>query len=280
MNTSLTENRSAGFTLIEVGIIVPILIVMVLVIFDALFLMIRASSVEGGRISLAYDKQTAISNIEADAVLASLYLPAKDGTYPDPYAPSGGWSYKGDGTNSRVLITRMYSTNLNPLDVNRAPAFINDSDPDFSSACDGSRLYQKDVLEHNVIYFVKNNILYKRKVVDATSPLCGTGQYQKLSCPSQADLTAQGLGTRNTSCKADDEILARDVSSFTVQYYGSKSSTTPLDVYQTGADPDLVTTAVDVEVSLTITRKVSGESISSTSKLRMSKINGAREAEE
>lgn len=268
------HSKSAGFTLIEIGIIVPILIVTVLILFDALFAMIRTSTVERGKIDLTYDAQNAITNIESDAVLASMYLPTVDtNVTADPYPPtanSGAWSYLGDSTTSRVLIVRLFSTTTNPLSSDRQPAFIGNP---AGAECNTTNIYFNDVQQYNAIYFLKNGNLYRRRLIDKTTNLCDPGQYQKLSCPSQEDLAAQGLGSRNATCQADDELLASDVTNFSVQYYASKLGDTPLDVYAVSADPNLVTTAADAEVSLTISRTISGETITKTSTLRMSKLN-------
>lgn len=269
------RNKSAGFTLIEIGIIVPILIVMVLIIFDALMSMIRASTLETAKINVTYDRQIAMSNIESDLVLASLYLATADTIYPDPYDPDSGWSYEGSGQNERVLIARMYATTLNPLDPNRRPAFQNDNEPS-NAACTSANLFSNPVQEYNVIYFVSDGNLFRRRLIDTTNTLCSPGQYQKLSCPSQEDLSAQGLGTRDSTCSADDELIASDVSAFNIQYYGSKTSNTPLSVYSGDTAEnraELVTTAADAEVSLTLSRKIGGNTVSSSSTLRFSKLN-------
>lgn len=268
------HSKSAGYTIIEIGIIVPILIVTVLILFDALFAMIRTSTVERGEIDLVYDVQSAITHIESDAVLSSLYLPTVDaGLTTDPYLPSsngGLWSYRGDSSTTRVLIARLYNTTKNPLDSDRQPVFKGNP---AGSECNATNIYFNDVQQYNIIYFVKDGTLFRRKLIDKTTSLCDPGQYQKLSCPSQDDLTAQGLGARSATCGADDEILARDVTGFTVQYYDTKTSNTPLDVYAVGADPNLVTVASDAEITLTLGRKSSGETITTVSTLRMSKLN-------
>lgn len=275
MKTVHTSHKSAGFTLIEVGIIVPILIVMVLIIFDALMTMIRASTLEAGKVNITYDRQIAMSNIESDLVLASVYLPTTDSENPDPYDPSTGWSYEGSGQDSRVLIARMYATTLNPLDPNRRPAFQDDDDP-VGAACQPANLFSNPVHEYNVIYFVENGNLFRRRIINTTTALCSPGQYQKLSCPSPERLAELGLGARDSSCSADDEVIATNVGAFSVQYYGSKTSTTPLSVYTGGNAADraeLVTTAADAEITLTLSKKVGGNTISSTSTLRFSKLN-------
>jgi len=270
-----TRNKSAGFTLIEIGIIVPILIVMVLIIFDALMSMIRASTIEAGKVNITYDRQIAMSNIESDLVLASVYLPEADPDYPDPYDPNGGWSYEGTGEDSRVLVARMYATTLNPLDPNRRPAFQDDNDP-AGVACQPTNIFSNPVQEYNVIYFIDNGNLLRRRIINTSNTLCSPGQYQKLSCPSQERLDELGLGGRDSSCSADDELIASNVSAFTVKYYGSKTSTTPLPVYSGGTAEDraeLVTTAADAEITLTLSKKVGGNTVSSTSTLRFSKLN-------
>ncbi len=265
--------KDAGFTIIEIGIIVPILIVTVLILFDALFAMIRMSDVEGGKIDLTYNAQNAINNIESDIVLASLFLPSIDSNLTtDPYPPAangGTWSYLGDSSTSRILIARLYSTTKNPLNSTRQPSFIGTPS---TTECNSSNIYLNDAQQYDTVYFVKNGNLFRRRIIDTATSLC-EGQYQKFSCPSQADLTAQGLGSRNGLCQADDELLASNVSSFTVTYYGTKLTSTPLEVYASGADPDLVSSAADAEVSLTLSNKVSGTDISYTAKLRMSKLN-------
>lgn len=270
----ITQSKSAGFTLIEIGLIVPILIVTVLILFDALFALIRASDVEAGRIDITYDKQIAISNVESDIVLSSQFLPTVDAAITtDPYPPDsngGTWSYRGESSDTRALIARIYSTTLNPLDTERQPVFIGDP---AGAVCDATNIYYNSVQQYNVVYFVRDGELLRRRLIDRTTQLCNPGQYQKFSCPSQDYLTSQGAGSRDATCQADDEVLATGVTNFEVQYYATKTSTTPLDVYAGAADPTLVTSAVDAEVTLTLSRKVSGKPISSTSTLRMSKLN-------
>lgn len=272
MNSRMRHHLSSGFTLIELAITIPILLVTAIILFDVLYNTIQTSALEREKVNLVHDRQTAMNIIEDDTILASKFLPTKDAGYNDPYLPStngGAWSYLGGGSTSRALILRTYSTTTNPLASSRQPVFIGNS---AGAECSGPNIYFNDVQEHNVIYFIRNGELYRRRVVDAVGPYC-VGQYQKLSCPTQAYLTSQGMGTRNSACGADDELLASNVSNFTISYYNSKTSTTPLNVYAGGADPNLVTTALDAEITLTLSRTIAGKTLSSTSSLRMSKLN-------
>ncbi len=263
---------TAGFTLVEFAIVVPILIVTAIVLFDGLFAMIKSSTTERAQIDISYEKEAAVNAIESDNILASLYLPTNDATLTDPYTPttnSGTWSYLGTSSTERALLMRVYSTYGSPLSSTRQPVFIGNP---VGAECTGANIYFNDVQQYNVAFFIKNGNLYRRRLVDKTTLTC-FAQYQKLSCPTVADLAAIGISPRNSSCDGDDELLAKNVTNFSINYYGTKTATTPLDVYAGGADPNLVTTAVDAEITLTINRTVSGQSITSTSTLRMSKLN-------
>ncbi|MGB4762317.1 MAG: hypothetical protein WBP12_03080 [Candidatus Saccharimonas sp.] len=268
MKLARSSTHSQGFTLIEVAVIVPIIIVTAIFLFNLLWSILSTSEIDRARLNMIHDRQTAVGIIEKDLALTSRYLTTIDSGLSDNYLPTsngGTWSYRGDSTTSRVLILRSYSTTEHPLSDNRQPVFIGMSG---SPSCDSANIYFNEVQRFNIIYFVKNSNLYRRHLVNTTTPTCDP-QYQVTSCPSAAD-----LGTsQHASCGADDELILRNVSNFSVQYYSSKTSTTPLDVYATGAAPALVTTAVDVEISITVTAQAGGQGVSSGSSLRISKLN-------
>lgn len=273
--SQLRNRSSAGFTIIEVAVIVPILIVTALFLFQALFVMIRTSTVDRANVDMLHDSQSALAHIESDALLASDFLATPDAfltasdSPSDPYQPSGGFTYKGSSATSRVLLARTYSTTTNPRAAARNPVYVGNPS---GSECTGSNAYLNSVMQYNVIYFVKNNDLFRRKVIDSKTNTC-VAQYQKRSCPSVANLALEGIGSRNAACQADDELLARDVTNFSVQYYDSSTGTTPLNVYATGASPSLLATAVNAEITISISRKAYGEAVTSTSTFRLAKIN-------
>lgn len=268
-------SRQSGFTIVELAIIVPILVVVVLVLFDALFYLIRNSHIDQAKINTTYEAQNALNVMESDAVFATTFLYTTDTDVVDAYKPTtngGAWSYIGDSLESdeRVLIMRVYNTSANPLSSSRKPSFLSEE------GCTPSTIYFNDVARYNLIYFVKDNNLYRRYALNPSQTTCES-IYQKQSCPS---LESLGLPSRDSSCQADDELVAKNVTRFEVQYYPSKNSSTPIDVYDPLADPEAVTAAAAVEVSLTITQKAYGNDISSSSSMRIAKINAPIEEEE
>ncbi len=264
--TRLPFAAHQGFTIIEFAIVIPILILVAISMFNILLSILNTNDFERDRLNAIHDKEAAIDIIESDVALSSRYLTTIDSGVENPYPPTsngGTWSYKGDSATSRYLILRTYSTTENPLSGNRQPVFKGSG-----TDCDTAHLYFNEVQRYNVIYFVKNNNLYRKRLVNTSAPTCST-QYQKLSCPSKVDLGTNQL----SSCKADDELLLSNVSSFTVNYYPSRTSTTASDVYASGADTALVTGATDAEVIVTVSKKSSGKTMTVTGKLRMTKLN-------
>lgn len=260
-------NRAAGFTLIEIGVIVPLLITSLLVVFSALYVLLKSSSIESTSLNNVYDTQEALSTIERDATLTSQFLPTTETGITDAYKPTTNgntWQYYGDslGSSTRVLILRSYATIDNPQAASRRPAYIN------NLGCDPSTLYYNSVQSYNTIYFVNNKKLYRRITTNPTQSTCET-PYQKQSCPTIEDLG----GSRDISCKADDELIATDVSSFSVMYYATPTSTSSLDVYGDTTSGSLVSTAATVKISITITRTAYGTPVTYTASTTISKQN-------
>ena len=189
---------------------------------------------------------------------------------PDPYSTfsnNGPWSYAGNGTN-RVLILQSNATSDNPLTGSRQPVYIGSG-----VACDPANLQYDTLLTYDTVYFVKNSILYRRRLIDpgppaTTTQTCAPQQYQKLSCPTVAQLAPS---TRDGSCGADDEVIARDVSGFSVDYYTDGASTTKLDAY--GADSGAVTAASSIGITLALGRPIAGETVTGSASLRVARIN-------
>lgn len=257
------RHKSQGFTLVEVTLVVSIMLVAVMLLFNVMWSMLNDSTAQREQLVLTYDRQTAMNIIESDIALTSRFLPTLDSGLTDPYLPTsngGVWSYRGDSSTARYLLLRSYSTTQNPLSSTREPVFVGDRT---GPTCSVTGKYYNTVQRYNTIYFVKNGDLFRRRVVDTATLTCDD-QYQKTSCPT---------GSTSSSCKADDELLASNVTNFSVDYYASRSSNTKLDVYETGALPSLVTTALDAEITLVVSKQAGGKTVTSQSTLRISKLN-------
>lgn len=261
-----THSKERGFTLIEVGIVAPILMVTVLGLVSTLYFALRIGATSRIEANSTYDIQEALSIMEKDVSLASQFLDMSDTNITDAYPPSsngGKWSYLGQGSTQRALLLRSYATTSNPDSNNRQPVFVN------QVGCTTDRIYYNDVVDYNTFYFILNNNLYRRRALNPSLVTCTT-PYQLQSCPS---LETLGTPSRNPSCQSDDELILGGVSNFSLSYYGSGDMTTPLDAYDTTTGATLVQSAAAVRVSITTNRKAMGKPTSVTSNLLMSRIN-------
>lgn len=266
---SVRARNQDGFTIIEIGIIVPILIVFLLALFNSLWFLLQDSSVQRTEASSAYDIQAGLSFIEKDVMLSSQFLPTTDTGLTDAYPPTSNgnvWSYRGESSSIRALVLKTYATTTNTESNDRQPVFLN------QVGCTTATIYYNDVVDYNTIYFVKSNNLYRRKIINTSSTTCDV-PYQKQSCPS---LETLGTGTRDPSCKVDDELIAQSVSGFVVYYYDKSNSATPIDTYASGADPALLQTANAVKITITLNRKAMGKATTVSSTILIPRLNISR----
>ena len=259
------KHSTAGFTLIEVAIVVPILALTVLSLLGALTAIIRTSAMSRSQINITYDLQTALDTIEDDVLLTSLLLPTIDSaaggviTVSDPYKPTsngGTWSYLGDTSATRTLILRRYATTTNSNASARQAVYLN------ANGCGPTTIYTNEALSVNIVYFVKNNNLYRRTLTDTSKSTCST-QYQKQSCP---------VGSIDIKCKADDEMILANVTNFNITYLTDSRSDTAYDAYSVG-NSGLVSTASTIKIDITASAGLGSQAVTSTSSIRITKLN-------
>lgn len=251
----------SGFTLVELLVISPVLILMVTVMVGLLVNLTSDNLLSNGNIDIAADVNTALGEIEDDVTLSPRYLTTKDTAFSDPYGPDNSgaaWSYKGSSATSRVLITRTYATDTSPKDPSKKPVYIS------QYGCEDAVLPSNPVLETNVIYFVRNGTLYRRTLTDTSQTLCNP-QWQRQTCPPE-------IASPQVICKAHDSILLTGVTDFTVQYYTNSGDTAPIDAYNS-TDPAILNSAKTIVISTTSSRIVAGETLSHSSSIRISRLN-------
>ena len=270
MKIRKNNHSTAGFTLIEVAIVVPILALTVLSLLTALTAIIRTSAMTRSQVNITYDLRSALNTIEDDVLLTSLLLPTIDSTLTgvitvsDPYKPTTNgntWSYLGDSSSIRTLILRRYATTTNSYAPTRQAVYLN------ANGCGATTIYTNEALSINVIYFIKNNNLYRRILTDTSKATCST-QYQKQSCPTIESLG----GSRNAICKADDEMILANVTNFNITYLTDSRYDTAYAAYTVG-NSALVSTAGTIKVDITARAGVGSQAVTSSSSIRITKLN-------
>lgn len=262
---SIKSRDERGFTLVEVSVVVPMIIIIVVGILAMLITLINSNVSQITRSNLVYQTRLAIADIEKDTDSATIFM---SGTLPfatfvDTYEPGLSGSYKTNGTlsggasstNLNTLFVQGYNQILDPQDTTRTKiiAAFKGTPP-----CTNSTIFQiSNIAPIAVLYFVNNGTLYRRTVVDKSNPTtCGTKLIAQ-SCPS-------GCGG------PEDKALLSKVSQFKIDYYLNASDTTPIDAYVASPSPT-IDQAKAIVVTITSATSASGKSVSHTATLRATK---------
>jgi type II secretory pathway pseudopilin PulG len=251
--------EQAGFTIIEVVVIAPMILLTMSAVVASMITMINTQSSSRAKMDIIQSQQTALSTIETDATLASQFLHAIDSSFSDAYGPDSAgssWTIGSSSSSTQNLIMRAYATDTSPKDPTKTAVYIDDM------GCSSPDIYANPALTTNIIYFVRDNTLYRRVLTDTSKSTCAA-QFQRQSCPPD-------IASPVASCKAKDSALLAGVSSFKIDYFAGPNDSTSLNAYSSN---DLVETATTVNITITNTRVSSGETISRSTSMRISKLN-------
>lgn len=275
----MSQNKHQGFTIVEVLVIAPI-VILALGAFIAVMVNMTAEVLKTqSENSMVQNTQDALDTIEQDVKLSGQFLAANELTahspqgFADGQGPANSDSNVNSFTNvtsgntrSKMLILRTFTTDKNPIDGTRQPVYTDQP----SASCDQKTINK--LFSSNTIYFVKNNILWKRTIIQQGSGrpnLCNT-PWQQPSCSSTV--------AKGTYCKVNDTRLANNVSDFTVDYFVNSGDTTPIadavDTTKTNTQRnDALANASAVRVTIATSTTVAGREVSNSASLRATKLN-------
>jgi hypothetical protein len=153
------------------------------------------------------------------------------------------------------------ATDKNPASPDRQLIYYADQ----PAACGSSSISQNRVFINKIIYYVKNESLWRRVIVppyNTNTPsdlltICGD-PWQQNSCSPGYTLTPP--------CQANDSEVMKNVQSFAVKYYDSPSATNEL----TGTD---ILAATTIDVTITGAKTTTGKATSTSGTVRASKLN-------
>lgn len=239
---AFSASSSAGVTLVEVMIV----IVMIPLIIIAFIFVLDNTLYSAHQTAARAEYQSAIARatdrLEHDIRLASAFNSDISGSFSDDYAPVAGWTYAGTGTDDRVLILSLPATTVRDGASSRTTVY-----EDTAKYNCTTQLQNNPVLTYRAVYFINQGTLYKRFLTDTTTDSCGV-QIQKQSCP------AADIASWPASCGARDEIIATNVSRFSVDYLQYGLDTPLPNQYD---DVASVTLARSVQISLTLSKTTS-----------------------
>jgi hypothetical protein len=242
--SDLRNRNSEGFTLVELLVISPIILVTVMAGVTFLFNEYGRVLKQDGQLNLQLEAQDILFGLQDDLWYANQFASDMNSNLSDTYAPAGGWK---SNTTPPTLIVSLPALTTNQRNPNRQPVYINEST---CSPPDGNGV--NSALYNNVIYFVNGTNLYKRTLTAPSSlAVCNT-PYDKQTCPA---------ANATSTCHAD-VLLSDHIYSFAVTYYdtGNSPTTTPEN-------------AESVQVDIKLYDKAFAEDVYSTSSIRLRKLN-------
>jgi type II secretory pathway pseudopilin PulG len=236
--------RQSGFTLVELLVISPIIMVVTVAAVTFLFNEYGQIVKQDGQLNLQVEAQNILFGLQDDLWYANQFASDMNSNLQDSYQPAGGWR---NNTTPPTLIISTASLTTNRRDPNRQPTYINEST---CTPPDGNGV--NSVLYNNVIYFTSGTNLYKRTITKPSSLATCTTPHERQTCPA---------ANASPSCPTDI-LLTDHLSNFGVTYYdtGNAVVTTPEN-------------AESVKVDITLHDKAYAEDIYANTSMRLRKLN-------
>ncbi len=240
----------AGFTVVEVGVIIPI----ILVVIGAFILTIinftgRAVNTRENN-TPAVETQSALNRIADDVSGSFKFLAQNEFPLQSPQGKSDNTANFTNNDNTVLLILQAPFTSANPR---TAPANQNIFvyKPNSPAACNSGSVSSNSLATYNLVYFRNNNgNIYRRLLVPANytsgSNVCST-PWQKPTCTA---------GKTGTYCSGGKDELLGNFSSFSVSYF-HKATPIPNDDTITNTNvntrQDALNKATSIKVKLSKT---------------------------
>lgn len=258
--TNLTHQLKKGFTLVEMLVIAPILILAIGGFIVVLISMVGDALKSRDNNALVYNTQASLDRIEQDIRLG-VQFGTTTGTLPSPQGSDSNFTGTAAFTSTAgALIISSLSTDRNPGDGAREIVYYENQ----PNACGANQNYNTPFIS-TVVYYVYNNALYRRVLVPTYT--LTTGQLNTV-CDAPWQQNSCSPGYVSAQCQTQDAKLMDDVSSLSVAYYSSPSSSTDLGAAN-------ATAAVTVGVTINSTKTSAGQPISNTAAVRATKINSS-----
>lgn len=269
-----------GFTLIEMLVVAPIVILTIGAFLTVIINMTGDVLASRASNTLSYNVQDALNRIETDVKASSNFAAvtnASDMGTNQGFNNDGTVFKSSTGSTGQELILNMVATTTNPVSSTSSYVYLKNK----PNACSAPQ--QNTPFTYKVVYFIKqdgsDNVLYRRTLMpsnysDTTNTVCAL-PYQQPSCAA----SLVDAGTTPTSCKTKDVELVRSDQSlqFFVQYFNGESATGE-NVAATASDDGnrgiALQSATTVGVSIDAQKTAAGRTVERSAIMRVSRNDG------
>lgn len=252
---------SSGFTIPELVIVIVVSGILMTMLFGPLNDLFDANKSGIDSVTRASDVKTALRFIESDVSLAVNFDSTND-IATDPFGPDDNsatneqWSWTNGSASpaatAQKLVTESYVTTVLPrLDTTSSRLLVYDN-TDCAAAT---------ALLYNTIYFVKNDVLYRRTLGNPSATCNGAPKAQQTTCAASVSSNAQCTG-------GIDAKLASNITAFSVNYFNSPAASAPIgDQYTNPLAPGQARMVV-----ITLTAGTGSSAFTGTT--RITRVNG------
>jgi len=268
---SLQYKSIPGFTLIEMLVVAPI-VLLVIGVFIAAIINITGEVLSARSAnSLSYNIQDALSRIEQDIKLSGGFLSTNNITLTSPQGYNDDTTnfHNIDQTTGTMLILNSYTTANNPQST--APDILYAAGQ--PNPCDNPLINKNQPVMMNVVYFVKNGTLWRRTIASSN--------YETVGCskPWQQPSCAQNV--TNAFCKTTDLQLVDGIDAsagFTISYYPDTTSTTADAMASDSNQTDTARQAAlkltnTATIGITATATIAGRTVTQSGSIRTTSPN-------
>jgi len=269
-----TKLKYRGFTIVELLVVAPIVILLIGIFISAIMAMTGKVLSTRGETDLSYSVQYALSTIEQDVKTSAAYLATNNIALTSPQGLNDDTTNftNADSAAGSTLILNTYATTSNPIGSTRNIIRLSGPNP-----CSSSQSNQNNKLMTNTIYFVKANsdgtyTLWRRVILPSNYSTIGCSQpWQQPSCSP----VVSGSFCKSKDIRLLDGLIA---SGFTVEYINDSDHETVNTIASNPANSNserqasLATTS-EIRVTINATKTVSGETISQTGTIKVASPN-------
>lgn len=280
MACSRSHKIDRGFTLVEMLVVAPIVVLAIGAFLTAIISMTGEVIASRASNALSYNVQDALNRIEQDVKMSSSFL----ATNNVPITAGNAQGYNNDntyftniaGASGTSIILNMVATTGNPISTSSSYVYVKDK-PNPCASAQGNTPFT-----YNVVYFVKTDTsgtstLWRRTIMptnytDTTNTVCAV-PFQQPSClPSYMETTTPAF------CKTSDIKLVSGVNpaDFIVSYYNGEGSTTASIPASSGTTPTrniALQSATTVSVTINAKQSAGGRDVAHSALLRVSRLD-------
>lgn len=255
----IQQRRDEGFTLIEMLIVAPIVIIMISGFVALMVTMVGDVLSTRDQSSMTFETQDSLDRIEQDTRLTTQFL-TTSGVFQSPQGSNNNFTGTTAFTSSNSLIMGGLTTTKNPVDSTRQLVYYANQPND----CGVQQTYNR-IFQGKIMYFVKDGGLWRREVLPDFNTNSTVDANTVCNAPWQQNTCSPGYGG-GTRCQTNDTKIMDNVSSFSVKYYTTPNSTADIG-------PTQALSASTIEVTINGSKTTAGKPITTSGSIRATKLN-------